>query len=384
MKKLFVWLGFVFFTISCSEKNTETSIETDRASRTGLEEVAKGLVQDPSWVTAENLAMLKNGSVRLSEITANRSLSKVSANGKPVEIELYHNSKIDGLAKKFDEGSYYVSLDPDVFHFGQETEEEIDGLPVLEIPAYYMNEGTLTETTVTLDPNNSTENLIFFVNYAYDNNVALGKTNIVPGVYFGFRAVNLKYKSDESYEEFEVYFSDGSDPINSYFNGTTNHIFNGMTRPDAGGASRYYPDVNSKLTYTTLKDQEIALVRVDNLTDSVRMVAIEADWSSGDYIEDNIAGKYNRDQQAGTISTLATDYYDMTDNTKKLQENSAYYVQEQRSLNDDRYEKGAIKSINLRTLNARTDNGAIFIQTVNANGGALQHMDWTIKMITYQ
>ncbi|MCK6543946.1 hypothetical protein L6Q79_14830 [bacterium] len=109
-----------------------------------------------------------------------------------------------------------------------------------------------------------------------------------------------------------------------------------------------------------------------------------ADWSSGDYIEDNIAGKYNRDQQAGTISTLATDYYDMTDNTKKLQENSAYYVQERRSLNDDRYEKGAIKSINLRTLNARTDNGAIFIQTVNANGGALQHMDWTIKMITYQ
>ena len=118
--------------------------------------------------------------------------------------------------------------------------------------------------------------------------------------------------------------------------------------------------------------------------DSVRMVAIEADWTPGyPYFEDYVQGTYSRQEQAGTTNAILTDYYDMTDNTKKPQENTAYYIALQASLNDDRYQLGGIKSINARTLSVRTASGTTWMRTVNAIGGALSHMDWTIAQRTH-
>lgn len=380
MKKFLVFAGLLLLA-SCTEKSNETVKESNQATRENLNELAKALIEDQSWAESETLNRLKDGPVKLSEVSATPALSKATSNLHQVEIELYSNSTLDILSKKSGSSSFYIGLDPDVFHFAQEYDEEQNGLPVQEIPAFYLENGMVTETTVTLDPNNPSDKTIFFINHTSNNQPTLGKSSVTAGVYLGYRAVKLKYKSDQSAEEFEVYFSNGSNPTINYFNGTTNHIFNGRTFNDAGGASRTYPDVNNKSEYPTQDGQEIALVRVDNLTDSVRMVALEADWESGAYE----MGIYNRyDQDAGTTNTLATDYYDMTDSTKKPNELSAYYVQEQGDLNDDRYEKGAIKSINLRTLNVQTNFGASYIQTVNAIGGALSHMDWTLKKLTYQ
>ncbi len=345
-----------------------------------LNDVAQSLAADRTWLDAKTLEALKNGPVKVSQTMAKNTGSGFFEN-EEVAIELYSNSMVDAFSKSLGSAPYYVGLDPDVFHFPENIDEEASGLPVLDIPAFYFNGESVEETTVQLDPDNATNSVIFFVTTLPTQPGSMAKTTVTPGTYYCFRQITLKHRQDESNEEFELYFSSGPDPLINYINGTTTHIFNGWTWNDAAGNSRTYPDVNVKATYSTLDNQEIALVRVDNMQagSSVRMVAIEADWATGDYY----MGHYNRDQQAGSISNYLTDYYDMADNTRKLQENTAYYVDYRHILNDDRYTLGGVKSINSDNLDTRTSGGTQWMQTVNAFGGPLVHMDWVMAQKTY-
>lgn len=378
--KWFLFLIGLALVVSCAETNRELTSDGSAERLEALNTVAMDLAADPSWLTPKTLEQLKSGPVRLLEVLAKNSGNLSPWTDEEVMIELYANSIVLGLAKSPVVASYYVGLDPDVFHFPENVDEEAGGLPVLDMPAYHFENDSVFETTVQLDPENPTDNVIFFVSLMPAPSGRLAKSNTIPGTYMALRQITLKHKHDESAEEFEVYFSSGPDPIINYINGTTTHVFNGQTWNDAAGNSRTYMDINNLATYATVDGQEIALVRVDNLAvSSVRMVAIEADWNSGSYV----MGRYNRNQQAGTTSTIATDYYDMASNTRMLQENTAYRVDLQTSLNDDRYQLGGIKSINWDNLDFLTGHGAQYINTATAIGGPLIHMDWVIAKKVY-
>lgn len=378
MKKFPLLMVFVMIASCTDHQQMDNASLEDVEIRETLNEMAQTLASDPSWIDQTLIEKLKKGAVKSADLPSSIKLSKSNGFVQDIEIEMYDNSNVKSLSKSLGTTPYYVGLDPDVYNFSPSIQEELTGLPVMDMPVFYFDGQSVSETTVQLDPDKQTDKLIFFIKSTSLEPHTLSKSMQIAGTFFACRSIKVKVKQDESDEEFEVYFSNGSHPINSYFNGTTDHVFNGNTREDAAGNSRYYMDVNDKnLWYPTSDGQEISLIRVDNLTDSVRMVAIEADWSSGNYVQ----GRYNRNQQVGTTSEILTDYYDMTDNTKKLQENSAYYVDLKTSLNDDRYQKGVIKSINARTLYARTNNGEHYIETANADGGALTDVDWIIKQI---
>jgi hypothetical protein len=271
---------------------------------------------------------------------------------------------------------YYVGLDPDVYNFPEGVEEEETGLPIMDEPAFYYDGNVVSETIVKLDPNNPTDKVIFFIKESAHQQNDLAKSNTpLPGTYMAFKEIKLKNKEDESNEEFEIYFS-ADDPNSTHITGTTTHIFDGGLHLDVAGVERTYLDVNKIDTYTASSGNEIALVKVDNLVTTLRMVAIEADQSNHTYVP----GKYNRTEDPNTVVYTSTDFYDMADPTAIVTQNQGYIVNEYNSVNDDRYQHGGIRNISLTTLNARTFNGTTSFNTV---GVGLTDMDWKMIRLTY-
>ena len=138
-KWFFVMVSWMLIlAVSCVDKMSDEEQIKLQASRKTINEIAQALAADPSWIDAETIENLKRGPVKAEEITASPALAKAISSGKYVEIELYHNSNTNVLAKGLGASSYYVGLDPDTYHFPKDVEEEITGIPTIEMPAYYL------------------------------------------------------------------------------------------------------------------------------------------------------------------------------------------------------------------------------------------------------
>ncbi|MCK6541290.1 hypothetical protein L6Q79_01255 [bacterium] len=372
---------FMVWTMACQEKaNEDKGAQYDNdvsLTREALNEIASILAADPSWITQETITKLSKSSIRLNELPSSSVLSKTSHYNFPVEIELYSKSQANVMAKGATSTTYYVGLDPDVYHFPEDVQEEETGLPVIEEPAFYYDGNSITETTITIDPKNPTNETIFFIKESNDDQINLAKSASTPiaGTYMAFKKIDLKNKEDASEEEFEVYFS-YNDPNSTTIASTTTHIFDGGNHLDAAGVYRYYLDINDKEAYEVDPNEEIALVRVDNLSTSLRMVAIEADQSNHTYVQ----GKYNRTEGANAVVYTQTDFYDMADPTSMVTQNQGYKVDVYNSVNDDRYQHGGIRNISEANLAQRTNDGESSFNTV---GVGLTDMDWWMIQLVY-
>lgn len=372
---------FMVWTMACQEKaNEDKGAQYDNdvsLTREALNEIASILAADPSWITQETITKLSKSSIRLNELPSSSVLSKTSHYNFPVEIELYSKSQANVMAKGATSTTYYVGLDPDVYHFPEDVQEEETGLPVIEEPAFYYDGNSITETTITIDPKNPTNETIFFIKESNDDQINLAKSASTPiaGTYMAFKQINLKNKEDESNEEFEIYFS-ANDPYSTNITGATIHIFDGGSHVDASGTNRSYVDINSKTTYSVTSGQEVALCRVDNLSTTLRMVAIEADQSNHTYVP----GRYNRTEGANAVVYTQTDFYDMADPTSIVTQDQGYTVYEYNSVNDDRYQHGGIRNISQQNLSARTFGGTTSFNTENVG---LTDMDWWMIQLVY-
>lgn len=396
MKKFLILTGLVLL-ISCEAKNPEMNPDVRFiTTKDALETIAKQLASDPNWVQ-ENRATLANGVINLGDVKP--SLSKVYVGNEinNVTIELLSTTKkhLTSFSKGNSNGSFRVALDPDCYYMPEEVENalenEITGLPAIEIPSFYYDgvssEGALENFVVGVDEQYNEP--VFLLNVADDeSNATLGKVSGNPeseisGTFLTLLGATLRYKWDEGNEEFEVYLSNGGHPTMSPYLSTTPNMFNDGSRFDASGRTRQFANIervadpNGGWKFTSMQ-QPVALKELTN-TD-FRLIAIESDAKSG-----NTDGYYNRaNDNPGDIIDIAVDAYDMYDNYIKTDETHSFTVSANTSLNDDRYTKSAVRSINLDNLTTRL-NGRAYMETDEAEGGPgeLVHVNWRLSKITY-
>lgn len=128
--------------------------------------------------------------------------------------------------------------------------------------------------------------------------------------YLTVKQIKLHHDQDPwSNEEFELNFRVGSGAVNA----ETDHLFDGITRTDAAGLSKNYPDVNN--TSSTYYPDDIHLYPLSST--AISFVAIEDDYIAGGYVaytgalddpQTNVYGQEYRHDLGGTIDEDVTRY----------------------------------------------------------------------------
>ncbi|NUM81225.1 hypothetical protein HUU42_10500, partial [bacterium] len=209
-----------------------------------------------------------------------------------------------------------------------------------------------------------------------DEPSGLGKALATPGIYITFISANLRKKNDSGNEEFEVGYSDGPNVTYDAFNATSALRFDGVSRLDAAGVTRLFPDINTATLYTA--QQPIAMRKLDGIgaPSAWRLIATEDDAAVGEFYR--YSGEFNGYKPA--------DYYDMADDYLKLNLNSKFNFHDFGSGSfdlDDIYTKTGIMNINEDNVSDRLGLYLFKDTDNNLSGIPLGDINWRFGMVTY-
>lgn len=349
---------------------------TQKETVTELNELARQLATDRSWVDANSIAILHKTALKLNSGTHIGSLYRLDDDGVTREylITLETNGKngIFTLGKVLDGNPYRIALDPDQFYLPKDPDEELwTSRPVLEIPSFlYIAGSEPVYETILHGPGVTPEEPIFFITLRENYVSPSEKRAIIAGTYITYRGLDLRYDTDNNNEEFEAYLAIGSDPMNSPFLSSTTHMFDGEGKQDAAGESKTYPDIDYIESGNEWDVDSIDAICLRLLDGNIfRLTAIE---------DDQIVGKFVRPSAANSLNKFKIDYYDMADGRVTLNIESNFTVHQYNSDADDRLPSAGVTGINEYNLSQRIGNRP-FMQTDEYTGQYhLTSLNWKL------
>jgi len=304
MKKLSVFLTilvFLFLIISCETDNLPTgsiknSVSIDSISKTSdsyalLAEkigipIINYLIDNPEWITSEFINECVSGQPSLSKINIGKK--KVSWNAESEGLF----EKIDDYSFKIDSVIFEIRLDIDpgtINHLDiSAMRSKINQWGIMFDPDYFSdipkgyiflsnNKGNITKVwyNLTVPPKFPLFILSFEeIKVEGKNSVPLKKVNSGSDWYICLKSVKTlvtREGADRGNMEFELYICSNDQ---TWYNATTDHIFNGVNRIDAAGRTIYYPDVNDAgvvyncdyIALTLLSSQEQFICAIESDT----------------------------------------------------------------------------------------------------------------------
>ena len=362
----------MIWSSGCEEKKDAFSINNTVISRTEsmpvLDKIAYDLASDRSWMSENIVQKLENDRFNIPVIKDTQT--ELSKNGESTEYVVVverDERHSPALSKSLNGGAYRVALDPDQFYFPINIEEEnLDKMPVIEIPTYYYD-GTGSNPvaeTISFSPDVLLNEPIYFVTLKEKTGESLSKTAVTPGTYVSYVGSYLRRKTDAGNEEFQMMFSDGPHVINEPFTNTDLfRMFNGNSYADAAGQTRTYPDINNIAWYAAQQTITLRRISGNDVPTAFRFIGIE---------DDSYEGQYNRAD--GTSSTVAISYYDMADGILKPDLNSKFIYPLKIGEPDDRYQSSGVMSVNLTNLSNRLSGGPF----INTSDNSSYDVNWRL------
>lgn len=381
----------------------ETMDMTWEEAKEYLESLTQEYADNDSLINLDNVeSIASNESVPLSDLVAGEEdMIRIEGSTYNIRVEMFNDETATDLMDALKSESDYafgLCVDPDRFYVDGSSEIEFPIMQATVVdkeftvnsleasqPWYTDIDSIEASWTMSVEEFRAGLDYSLFVlslehmGYYEDDEPMNPETT---GPYLAYKGIRLKVERDGiSHEEFELWYSQP---------GADNQLvkyhwkFNGTTRLDASGTSRYFNDVNRKNHWYERPDNNLTcLIPLSSYEQNA--VPWEDDWNSGllDRVPDAWDPYRPLEIKSYDAFNCVTNYVDVNVVITSLitgttQTNPPWAFDQ-----DDGYYEAGMYRISQASVEARSDYGNIIFQTNDAMNGGLDDINLKLTLRYY-